>query len=104
MVIGGYHAVANSYIDNPHEHMPDAMRCFANLAKSVIRNPLATFIFRSKTKENKIRFLIVDRSVRPDFGSRIIIATEHGLKEAFMDDATPACRIWGTVVWFLEQG
>lgn len=95
---------ANSYIDNPHEHMPDTMRCFADLATLVIRNPLATFIFRAKTKENKTRFLIVDRSVRPDFGNRIIVTTDHGLKEAFMDDATSACCIWGTVVWILEQG
>ena len=97
---------ANSYVGNPHdadEDRRDATRCFIALAGFVVRRPLSTFIFRAESPEGKKRFLIVDRDEPPCDGGSILLATKNGLKEARYDASIPVRRIWGTVVWFLEE-
>lgn len=97
---------ANSYVENPHEtdeNRRDAVRCFIALSGLVVRRPLSTFIFRSKSSGGKARFLVVDREESPCEGGLILLATENGLKEARYGESTPKGRIWGTVVWFLEE-
>lgn len=97
---------ANSYVENPYEtdeNRRDVMQCFIALSGLVVRRPFSTFIFRSKSPGGKTRFLVVDRNEPPSEGRLVLLATGNGLKEARYGGSTPRRKIWGTVVWFLEE-
>lgn len=80
-----------------------AKQCFCALSSLVVRRPLSTFIFRSGSPAGRARFLIVDREQAPREEGLVLIATGNGLREARFGASTPRGRIWGTVVWILEE-
>jgi hypothetical protein len=96
---------ASGFFDGEGEPGHDPRACFRGLAREVVRRPLSTFIVRSATApgEGRARYLVVDRSVAPREGGIVLYATEYGLREGVFDSSMPASRVWGTVLWLLEQ-
>ena len=95
----------NSYLSVERERQNDAQERFKALAGKVIKEPLSSHIVETRTREGKTRYLIVDRSVRPEEGCLIVFAADSSLRvRRYKPEDTPIERVWGVVVWFLEQG
>lgn len=94
----------SSYDPEDAEAPPDAREFFRRLAMCIIREPLATHIVRVTTSRGKAQYLVIDRSAEPREGSRVVVADEQGLCVTRYLPDTPREWVWGTVVWFLQEG
>ena len=97
----------NSYlsVENEKSRANDARERFKSLASKVVKEPVSTHICESRTREGKTRYLIVDRGVRPEDGCLILYAADNSFRvRRYEAEKTPIERVWGVVVWFLEEG
>lgn len=93
---------SNSYIDPERPLPPDARDRYIALAPQVVREPISTHFVRI-TRHGRACFLVIDRAVIPRDGGTVIVSTDKGLKVRRFTDATPLDKVWGTVVWYLQQ-
>jgi hypothetical protein len=94
----------SSYIDHDKQRYIDSQDYFAAIAKRVVCDPLSTHVIKTTTQAGKTRFLVVDRARVPNEGNLVIVTTEHGLRLGRVKRHVSMDNIWGTVIWFLEEG
>jgi hypothetical protein len=82
----------------------DPREKFVALASMVVREPVSTHIVKSRSPSGRIRYLIVDRAVVPREDGIVVLATASGLKVSRYKADIPLSHVWGTVVWYLQQG
>ncbi|MDL2264049.1 hypothetical protein LJC31_05295 [Synergistaceae bacterium OttesenSCG-928-I11] len=92
----------NSYIDPERDIPSDAREKFAALAPQVVRDPISTHFVRTE-RNGKACFLVIDMAAIPDEGGLVVLSTDAGLRVSRLTPGTPPDRIWGTVVWYLQQ-
>jgi hypothetical protein len=90
----------NANIDRERNVPADSREMLEMLARSVVREPLSTHIIKTWTKSGKLRYLVVDRSFPPSNGCLALFATDGGFRVGRYHDAD---RVWGTVIWFLQE-
>lgn len=93
----------NSYIDPERSLPPDARDRYIALAPQIVREPISTHFVRV-TRGGKACFLVIDRAVLPSEGGIAVVSTDGGLKVRQYSSATPLDKVWGTVVWYIQQG
>ncbi|MDR1650902.1 MAG: hypothetical protein LBR87_03865 [Synergistaceae bacterium] len=94
----------SSYIDGESFTLPDSQDKLAEIARRIVREPVATHIAKSRTPDGKIRFLVIDRSVEPKEGSLVVVRTKNGLRTGRLKKPVQPGLIFGTVTWFVQQG
>lgn len=92
----------NSYIDPERSFPPDARDRYIALAPQVVREPISTHFVRV-TRHGKACFLVIDKAAIPREGGMVILSTDKGLKVRRFCATTPLDKVWGTVVWYLQQ-
>ncbi|MDR1965963.1 MAG: hypothetical protein LBQ36_04585 [Synergistaceae bacterium] len=83
---------------------PDARDRFAALAPMVVREPISTHIVASRSPSGKRRYLVVDRAVAPQDGDIVLMSMRNGFNVGRYRAGIPIESVWGTVVWYLQQG
>jgi hypothetical protein len=94
----------NSYIDPEHDVPRDARDRFISLAPMVVREPVSTHIAECRSPSGKRRYLVIDRAVTPQEGGIVVLSTLNGFKVCRYKTGIPLRSVWGTVVWYLQQG
>jgi hypothetical protein len=94
----------SSYKDYDKLRYLNARDFFRNLANVVIRDPLSTHIIKMSARDDKVRYIIVDRSQSPDEGDIAVVCTPRGLRVGRIKRADPREDIWGKVVWYIQEG
>ena len=94
----------NSHIDPERGLPPDARSHFESLSRTIVKEPLSTSIIRTQSPTGRIRYLIVDRAVQPEEGDLIVVAADYRFKVGRYANSIPLSKVWGTVVWFLQEG
>jgi hypothetical protein len=82
----------------------DSREEFAALAAAAVKEPVSTHIVRSRSPSGKVRYLAVDRNAAPREDGIVLIVTRSGFKVCRYRDGIPLKYVWGTVVWYMQQG
>ncbi|MDR2179713.1 MAG: hypothetical protein LBP21_05360 [Synergistaceae bacterium] len=76
---------------------------FRELGNQIIRDPLSTHIIKTATRDEKVRYLVVDRGRLPKAGDVAVICTPFGLRAERIKEANALGDVWGKVVWYIQE-
>ena len=73
----------------------------ARLLEMILPRPSSTFLMRCPGETPSI--LVVDRSLPPSEGARVVLGTEKGLRVATLGPDFNPSRVWGVVTWIIRS-
>jgi hypothetical protein len=94
----------NSYIDSERDIPRDARDLFISLASMIVREPVSTHIIPRRSRSGKRQYLVVDKAIAPKEGELVVVRARNGFKVGRYRENIPLRSVWGTVVWYLQQG